>query len=75
MSSKQTATVKWFQKSHGFLTNQSGDDVFIHYSDIITDDKYAGLKAGQHVEYVQVQTDRGYQAKQCEVVALSDALP
>ena len=32
MSNRQTGTVKWFndEKGFGFITPQSGDDLFVH---------------------------------------------
>ena len=33
MSNRQTGTVKWFndEKGYGFITPQSGDDLFVHF--------------------------------------------
>ncbi|MAL90793.1 MAG: cold-shock protein, partial [Pseudomonas sp.] len=33
MSNRQTGTVKWFndEKGFGFITPQSGDDLFVHF--------------------------------------------
>lgn len=63
MSNKQTATVKWFDnaKGYGFLVNVSGEDVFCHYRSILTDG-YKTLKEGQIVEFMQLQSDKGWQA-------------
>jgi len=47
----------------------------IHHTDIITDDKYAILKAGERVEFIQVKSDRGYKAKQCVVVEIPTTAP
>ena len=70
MSSRQAATGKWFdpQRGIGYLTDLSGVDIFVHYTGIVSDEKFAILKAGQQVEFTPAQTDRGYQAKQCEVI-------
>lgn len=65
MSSKfHTATVRWFNNSRGlgFLATPTGD-VFVHYSAIVSDDNYAILKAGQQVEFIPKQTDKGIQAQ------------
>jgi len=44
-------TVKWFsnQKGYGFITPESGQDVFVHHSDI-QGDGYKTLEEGQAVE-------------------------
>lgn len=36
MSQIETGRVKWFneKKGFGFIINQNGDDVFVHYKDI-----------------------------------------
>ena len=35
MSNRQTGVVKWFndEKGFGFITPQSGDDLFVHFDD------------------------------------------
>ena len=61
--------VKWFnsEKGFGFITNDEGKDIFVHYS-AIKADGFKTLEDGQTVEYEEVQTDRGPQAK--DVVVL-----
>lgn len=36
MSQRETGHVKWFneKKGFGFIVNQQGDDIFVHYKDI-----------------------------------------
>ena len=55
--------VKWFnnQKGYGFITPESGNDVFVHYS-AITGDGYKTLEEGQEVEFEIVKGDKGEQA-------------
>jgi len=50
-SSKMTGTVKWFNESKGFgfIEQESGPDVFAHFS-AIAGDGFKTLKAGQKVE-------------------------
>jgi len=62
MSSKQQATVKWFDhaKGYGFLTTPNGD-ALVHYSDI-EQTGYKGLKEGQQVEFIPEATDKGLTA-------------
>ncbi|NLF28115.1 MAG: cold-shock protein [Clostridiales bacterium] len=54
-----TGTVKWFnaEKGFGFIANDSGgDDVFVHFSAIVSDNGYKSLKDGQAVTF-DVETD------------------
>jgi len=48
MSNIKTGTVKWFSKSKGFgfIEQDSGTDVFAHFSSIITDGLCASGEAG-----------------------------
>ena len=56
-------TVKWFsnQKGYGFITPESGDDVFVHHS-AIQGDGYKSLEEGQQVEFEVQQGPKGEQA-------------
>ena len=55
--------VKWFnnQKGYGFITPESGNDVFVHYS-AIQGDGYKTLEEGQEVEFEVVKGEKGEQA-------------
>ena len=70
MSSKNTGTVKWFNndKGYGFAVNESGEDVFIHYRAIMGDQQYKTLAEGQRVEFVQVKSEKGWQAAEVSVL-------
>ena len=59
----QTGTVKWFnaEKGFGFISMESGDDVFVHFS-AITGEGFKTLDQGQRVEFSVVQGARGPQA-------------
>lgn len=49
-----TGTVKWFnaEKGFGFIANDDGgDDIFVHFSAIISDDNYKTLKEDQKVSF------------------------
>lgn len=56
-------TVKWFnnQKGYGFISNEQGNDVFVHYSGINMDG-FKSLEEGQAVEFDVVEGEKGPQA-------------
>jgi len=59
-----TGTVKWFsdQKGYGFISPESGDDVFVHHSEI-QGDGYKSLAEGQKVEFEITDGPKGDQAQ------------
>ncbi len=63
-------TVKWFNasKGYGFLSQEDGKDVFVHFS-AIQGDGYKSLKEGEAVEFEVTQGPKGPQAS--NVVRLS----
>lgn len=69
--SKLIGTVKWFNsvKGFGFIApEQGGDDVFVHFSAIISDNSYRNLKDGDKVEFEMQQSDRGASALNVKVI-------
>jgi len=56
--------VKWFsnQKGYGFITLDSGSDVFVHHS-AIQGEGYRTLEEGQEVELDVEKGPKGEQAK------------
>ena len=56
-------TVKWFnnQKGYGFITDENGSEVFVHYSGLNMDG-YKTLDEGQAVEFEVVEGAKGPQA-------------
>ena len=59
-----TGKVKWFdpKKGYGFIVGPAGQDVFIHYSQILGDG-FLSLRDGETVDYELVQGDKGWQAR------------
>ncbi|MFC1645739.1 cold-shock protein [Candidatus Omnitrophota bacterium] len=55
--------VKWFnsQKGYGFITPESGNDVFVHHS-AIQGSGYKTLEEGQEVEFEIEKGPKGEQA-------------
>jgi len=55
--------VKWFsdQKGYGFITPESGNDVFVHHS-AIQGEGYKSLSEGQEVEFEIQKGPKGEQA-------------
>jgi len=53
MSEKVKGTVKWFNESkgYGFIEQESGKDVFAHFSEIVGDG-FKTLVEGQRVEFL-----------------------
>ena len=69
MSNRENGTVMWFndEKGYGFITPESGADLFVHYRSI----ESAGFKSlseGQKVTFVAVKGQKGMQADQVQVV-------
>ncbi len=63
MSAPVTGTVKWFntEKGYGFILNEAGEDVFVHYR-AIQAEGFKNLNEGQEVEFLQVRSEKGWQA-------------
>jgi len=70
MMDRSVGTVKWFDnaKGFGFIINDDGEDVFVHYRSI-EGEGFKSLSEGEPVEYLQTQSDKGWQA--AEVKRLS----
>ena len=67
--STSTGTVKWFNetKGFGFIEQESGPDVFAHFSNI-SGSGFKALAEGQKVEFVVTQGQKGPQAENIVVV-------
>ena len=57
-------TVKWFndRKGYGFINQENGQDVFVHYSSIDAPG-FKTLSEGDHVSFNVEQSERGPEAK------------
>jgi CspA family cold shock protein len=60
---RETGSVKWFsnEKGYGFIKRRNGEDVFVHYTDIIGDG-FRSLKEGEDVDFEVIIGDRGPKA-------------
>lgn len=56
-------TVKWFnnQKGYGFISDEQGKDVFVHYTGLNMTG-FKSLEEGQNVEFDVVEGEKGPQA-------------
>jgi CspA family cold shock protein len=63
MSDRQSGTVKWFNdaKGFGFITPESGEDLFVHFRSILGSG-FKTLKEGQKVTFTVVKGQKGLQA-------------
>jgi cold shock protein len=59
-----TGIVKWFdsKKGYGFIIGPSEEDVFVHYSSLVSDG-FKVLRQGEEVEYELRSTPKGLQAQ------------
>jgi cold shock protein len=64
-----TGTVKWFssEKGYGFISQEDGPDVFVHFSSI-QGEGYKNLEENQKVEFDVTEGDKGPQAANVRIV-------
>ena len=60
----EQGTVKWFnnEKGFGFISRESGPDVFVHHT-AITAEGYRSLNEGDRVPFEVVEGQKGLQAR------------
>lgn len=61
---REAGTVKWFNtsKGFGFISRDSGDDIFVHFR-AIRGEGHRVLVEGQRVEFVVMNREKGLQAE------------
>ncbi len=61
---KEQGIVKWFsnEKGYGFVTRDSGDDVFVHHS-AIQATGFKSLNEGDRIEFEVARGPKGLQAQ------------
>lgn len=69
MSERIQGTVKWFNdaKGYGFISGDSGEDLFVHYSGIVADG-FKTLKEGQRISCEITAGDKGPMAVNVKLV-------
>lgn len=57
---RKTGTVKWFsaRRGYGFISDETGKDYFVHYSEIQTEG-FKNLVAGQQVTFETTKDEKG----------------
>lgn len=71
MSEREVGQVKWFneKKGFGFIVNEQGDDIFVHYKDI----QGVGFKTLHESDSVSYLTDKGPKGlKALEVIMVTE---
>ncbi len=61
---KEQGTVKWFnnEKGYGFISRNSGSDVFVHHT-AIQGSGFKSLNEGDSIEFEVAQGPKGLQAQ------------
>ena len=69
MADRVMGTVKWFsgEKGYGFITQENGTDLFVHYSEIQTGG-FRTLNEGDKVEFEVTEGKKGKQASQVTLI-------
>ena len=69
MSEREVGVVKWFneKKGYGFISRETGGDVFVHYS-AITGEGFRSLKGGDRVEFAVKEDEKGLTAQDVNLI-------
>jgi cold shock protein len=69
MGDREAGVVKWFndKKGYGFISRQSGGDIFVHHSSIVADG-FRSLKEGDQVEFEVKEDAKGKSAVEVKKV-------
>lgn len=69
MAERKQGTVKWFNssKGYGFIQQENGEDVFVHFQSIISDG-YKTLDENDNVEFSVADGPKGLQAADVQVL-------
>src|SRR5690348_7359063 len=65
----EQGTVKWFNdaKGYGFISRQTGEDVFVHFS-AIQAGGFRSLQEGQQVQFDVTKGPKGWQAENVQAL-------
>ncbi len=74
MEERKKGTVKWFndQKGYGFILQENGADVFVHYSAVVSEG-FRTLAEGQLVEYTLEEGPKGPAAVNVQKLGMDPA--
>lgn len=66
---KETGSVKWFSasKGFGFITRDNGEDIFVHFRNIIGQG-HRVLREGERVEFAVGEGSKGLQAEDVQAI-------
>jgi len=69
MAERKQGTVKWFNssKGYGFIQQENGEDVFVHFQSIVSDG-YKTLDENDKVEFSVADGPKGLQAADVQVL-------
>ena len=65
---REQGVVKWFnsRKGYGFITRDYGEDIFVHFRNIVGSDRKA-IREGDRVSFIIISGDKGLQADEVQI--------